>query len=114
MLLVILINTFNRLYAWVVLSGKVLLWLVLFVPVQNTANKRRDQCHTCISTGFSLCQAEQQRQVTVNTALFQLCCSLNALPGRSQFDQHSIRGNAGLLIAINDPQRTVNAGTAVK
>jgi hypothetical protein len=46
--------------------------------------------------------SEQQRQITVNTFFFEYFGSLNAAPCGSDFDEHTLARNAGLLILLDD------------
>ena len=41
-------------------------------------------------------------------------CSLNALPGRAQFDQDPFLADAGLFIQLNEPTCLCNRGLLVK
>ncbi len=54
---------------------------VLLVPVEDTANKWRNQEHARFGTGTRLGEGEQQRQVTVDAFFLQLLRRADALPG---------------------------------
>ena len=57
----------------------------------------------------SICEKEinavyrnrQNYQVTVDTFFFQLFCSTNTLPGRSQFDQNTIVANTSIVVEFD-------------
>ena len=74
---------------------------VRFVPVEDTAHKRRNQEYARFRTSTRLSEGEQQSQVTVDAFFFQLLSGANALPGRSQFDQNAIVTDAGIVIQLD-------------
>ena len=100
-LFVVLVDFRYRNHARIFCRSVLFLITIRFVPVKNTANKWRDQEHACFRTSTSLSEGEQQCQVTVNTFFFQLFCSTDTLPGRSQFDQNTIVANPCIVVEFD-------------
>jgi len=81
-LLVVVVDLTNGLDARVILvlvSGS---GLVLFVPVQNTADEGRDEGDISLGTSNSLAKTEQESEVTVDLIVaLEFTSSLDTLPG---------------------------------
>lgn len=81
-LLVVVVDLTNGLDARVILvlvSGS---GLVLFVPVQNTADEGRDEGDIGLGTSNSLAKTEQESEVTVDLIVaLEFTSSLDTLPG---------------------------------
>ena len=61
---------------------------IFLVPIEDPADKGRDQGHIGFCAGRSLGETEQQGQIAMNAFAFQLLSGLNALPGGGDLDQH--------------------------
>ena len=85
-----------------------------FVPVVNAAHKRRDQLHFGLATGHGLAEREEQRQIAANAFTLEFGRGLDALPGRGDFDQHTLAGNALRLVERHDAPRPGHRGGGVK
>ncbi len=84
-----------------------------FVPVENTADERRNQEHARFSTGTRLGEGEQQRQVTVDAFFFQLLSSTDALPGGRQFDQDAVVADASIVVQFDQGTGFIDAAFGV-
>ena len=92
-----LLNAFNSR----VILGAVLLLVRCFVPVQNTANERRDQESASLSCGNGLGEGEHESQVAVHTVLrLQDMGCLNTLPCRSELDEDTRLIDANVLVEL--------------
>ena len=101
-LLVILVDFADGNYARIFCRCVLFLVGVGFVPVEDTANERRNQEDARFGASASLSEGEQQRQVTVNAFFFQLFSGANALPGGGQFDQNAIVADARVVVQLDD------------
>jgi hypothetical protein len=68
-LLVVVVDLGDRLDARVLEGLEALLSPVGHVPVKDSTHERRNQRHTRLSTGHSLCEGKEERQVAVNPVL---------------------------------------------
>ena len=85
--LVVIEDLLNAFYARVFLRAVVLLIRGL-VPVQDTANERRDEESTGLGCGNGLRKREHEGQIAVHLVLrLQDVGCLDTLPRRSQLDQ---------------------------
>ncbi len=113
MLFVILVNRFDRLHARVIFGG-IRLTGFGFVPVEDAADKRRNQIGTRFRTGTGLRKRKQQRQVAVNAFFLQLFRRTNAFPGGGNLDQHAGAGNTLILIQANQLAGFLNRSLSIK
>lgn len=91
-LLVVVEDVLDRLNSWVLFLGVCLAGLGL-VPIQDTANERRNQVGIGLSSGNSLDLRKQESEVTVDAVLLlEDTGSLDTFPGGSDLDQ-----DAGLV-----------------
>ena len=95
-LFVVLVNLGHGDHARIFVRRELFLVAVGFVPIEDTADERRDQVNAGFGAGASLSEGEQQRQVTVDAFFLQLLRRADALPGRGQFDQDTIVADATL------------------
>ena len=102
MLLVVVVDLADRLNTRVLLilvggSG-----LVFLVPVQNTANKRRDESDTSLGTSNSLAETEQESEIAVDPIVtLEFTGSLDTLPGGSDLDENAFLGDADRLVEFD-------------
>ena len=101
MLFVVFVDFRHGNHAWIFRRRILFLVGVGFVPVQNTAHKRRNQVYASFGTCTRLCEGEQQSQVTVDPFFFQLFSGANALPGRGQFDQDTVVADARIVVQFD-------------
>ena len=87
-MLVVIVNLGNRTYPGVLLGRDAADTARSEVPVQNPADKRRDQIGAGIRTGNSLRETEEQGEITVYAFFFEFRCGLNTFPGRRDLDQY--------------------------
>ena len=102
MLLVVFVDFADGNHARIFCRRVLFLVGVSFVPVEDTANKRRNQEDARFGASASLSEGEQQRQVTVDAFFFQLFSGANALPGGSQLDKNTIVADARVVIQLDD------------
>ena len=69
------------------------------MPVHDSANERRDELDTGLSTGNGLSEGEEQSKVAVDPFLLQLFSCPNALPSGGDLDENTITIDAVLFIA---------------
>ena len=99
-LLVVIENLLNALDTRVFLRAVVLLVRCL-VPVQDTANERRDEESTSLSCGNGLGQREHEGQVAVHTVLrLQNMGCLDTLPSRSELDEYTRLVDANVFVEL--------------
>ena len=67
-----------------------------------------------LATGHGLAKREQQRQIATDAFTLEFGRGLNALPGRSDLDQHTLAGTALRLIQRHDATRPRHGGGGVK
>lgn len=100
MLLVVVEDLLDALDTGVLLLGVLLLGRGL-VPVEDTANKGRNEVGTGLGSGNGLDLGEHERQVAVDAVLgLQDLSSLDALPCRGELDENALLVNAGLLVEL--------------
>ena len=76
--------------------------LVLLVPVQNTTNEGRDESDTSLGASHSLAETEQESKVAVDLIVaLEFTSGLDTLPGRSDFDENAILGDADGLVELD-------------
>ena len=98
--LVVVENGLYALDAWVVLGG-IIFFRGCLVPIQDSANERRDK--ECTSFGCSNClwEGEHQSQVAVDAMLsLQSVCGLDAFPCRCELDEDSRLVNANRFVQL--------------
>ena len=99
-LLVVIEYLLNALDSRVIL-GAVLLLVRCLVPVQNTANERRNQESTSLGCGNGLGEGEHESQVAVHTVLrLQDMGCLNTLPCRSELDEDTRLIDANVFVEL--------------
>jgi hypothetical protein len=64
----------------------------------HTSHKWRNQRNLSLRTSHCLSKPKQQRQITMNTFLFQRPSSLDTLPSRSDLDQDTFFLDADLFV----------------
>jgi hypothetical protein len=85
------------------------------VPVEDTADERRNQEGTGLSGSNSLHLGEHKSQVAVDAVLvLQLARSLDTLPGGGKLDQHARLVDADALVQVDDVQGLVNGSLLVE
>lgn len=95
--------------------GSVLFTGLGLVPVQDSADERRDQGDLGFGTGDGLDEGEQQGQVTVDTVfLLQFLGGLDTFPGRGDLDEDSFLGDALGLVHVDDGKGLVDGGLLVE
>ena len=104
-----------RVQTWVAAGRDVLAAVLRLVPVEDAANKRRDECHASLSAGHSLGKGEEEGEVAVDAVfLLENTCSLDALPRGAELDEHALLVNASRLVQRNQLQRLGNLCILVK
>lgn len=85
------------------------------MPVEDSANKGRDEGDLGLSTGNGLDEGEEKSQVTVDTVLgLELLGSLDTLVGGGDLDEDSVRRNALGLVEVNELQSLLDGGVLVE
>ena len=102
MLLVVVVDLTDGLDTRVILvlvSGS---RLVLFVPVQNTADEGRDEGDISLGTSNSLAKTEQESEVAVDLIVaLEFTSSLDTLPGGSNLDENAFLRDADGLVELD-------------
>src|SRR5207248_2442 len=70
----------------------------LFIPVENTAHKGRDELDTCVRAGDCLRERKEQREITVDAFFLKFLGGLDPFPSRRDLDENAFTGNAGLFV----------------
>ena len=93
-LLVVVEDLFDALNTWI-FCCRIVLLVGCLVPVEDATHEWGDQEGSCLSGSNSLGQREQQRKIAVHLVFtLQDVCSLDAFPGRGQFDEDARFVNA--------------------
>ena len=101
-LLIVIEDLLNALDTRIFLGAVVLLVRCL-VPVQNTANKRRDEESTSLGCGNGLGQREHEGQVAVHTMLgLQDMGCFDTLPRRSELYQDTRLVDADVFVKLKN------------
>ena len=99
-LLVVVVDALHALDARVVLGAVLLLGRGL-VPVEDAADKRRDEEDARLGGSDGLHLREEQRQVAVDAVLrLQHVRGLDAFVGRRDLDEHAVFGNADFFVEL--------------
>lgn len=101
-LLVVIEDLLNALDTRVLL-GAVVLLIRCLVPVQDTANERRDEESTSLGCGNGLGQREHEGQVAVHTMFrLQYMGCLDTLPCRSELNQDTRLVDADVFVELEN------------
>jgi hypothetical protein len=99
-LLVVVVNGLDGLDTGVLLGGVVAL-VGSLVPVEDTANERRDEESSGLGSSNGLDSGEHESQVAVDSVLrLQDVCSLDTLPGRGNLDEDAVLGDSNGLVEL--------------
>ena len=94
MLLVVVVDGLHRLHTRV-LSSSVVTLVGSLEPIEDTADERRDEESTSLSTGNGLDGREDEGQVAVDAVLaLEDVGSLDTLPGGGDLDEDAVLGDA--------------------
>ena len=86
-LLIVVEDGLHALDTWIVLRGVILLHCRL-VPIQDSADERRNKVGTSLRCGDCLWEGEHQGQVTIDAVLcLQSMCSLDTFPCGCKLDE---------------------------
>lgn len=100
MLLVVVVDGLHRLHTRV-LSSSVVTLVGSLEPIEDTADERRDEESTSLSTGNGLDGGEHQSQVAVDLVLgLEDVSGLDTLPGGGDFDEDAVLGDAEGLVEL--------------
>src|SRR5208283_2807068 len=97
-LLEVVVNPRHRRDARILVGRNVLDAALLAIPVVNPPDERRDERHARLGAGDGLGEAEEQRQVAVNTFALQLCGGPDSFPGAGDLDQDALAADPGLPV----------------
>ena len=96
------VNLGNRLDARVLGAGVVGVGVLLLVPVEDAADKGRDEGDAGLGARDGLLEAEQEGEVAVDALLLEVTGGLDTLPGRGDLDQDALLGDADLLVESDE------------
>lgn len=103
MLLVVVKDLLNGLDTRVAVASVVGARLVLLVPVEDTADKGRDESDTRFRAGNGLTEAEEEGQVTVDAVVaLELASGLDTLPGGGNLDENAVFLDADGLVESDE------------
>ena len=85
---------------------------VRFVPVEDAADKGRDEVHARFCTGARLGLREEQGEVAVDAFFFEGFGGADALPGGRDFDEDAFAAHACRLVEGDDFARFGDGGSA--
>lgn len=85
------------------------------MPVEDSADKGRDEGDLGLGTGNGLDKGEEQGQVAVNAVLgLELSSSLDTLVGGGDLDEDSLLGDTLGLVEIDELESLLDGGVLVE
>ena len=85
------------------------------VVVHDPAHEGGDESHSCLGTGHSLGEGEEEREVAVDAVVsLQDLPGLDPLPGGAQLDEDPLLAHPELLVQSDQLERLGHLGGRVK
>lgn len=98
----VVIDSSDALNTRILLVGVILCGVLRFIVVEDTANERRDEIHTCLGASNCLSEREDEGHITIDFLLLECLSSFDAFPGGRDFDENSFLADSCIFIHLND------------